>query len=236
MLPQRSMTSRWQVSPRVPRRGTLAPRARSGRLARAVGAGVPRHRRSAPRATRTLGRRARSPGRARPQLERGALADQLAARVVVAVGEQRLHRHVARNRDRRNRPRDRRRRASSPRRRYGRNRRLGRTQAAEIEALEQRQLLQEDRSLAPGAGLAHACSRGSRRCSGVSSRGRQRAMSSAVEQAAVAAARAVHHLRACGRSGRSPRRRSRRTRRRGPPRSRASRLRPADFRLAQERW
>ena len=127
-----------------------------GRLARAH----PSHRRLAGAGRQRLGlaqkldHRAEALDRAGAQFERGLVGDELAAFAVVGVRQQRRHRHFDKIRIA----------IEHFAVRIGELRRFdnqmnkvgaGRIEAVEIEALEQRKLLQRHRALTPRAGLAH---------------------------------------------------------------------------------
>ncbi len=166
----------------------MGPDAADGRLAGAAGAD-----RGAP----SLGgagvdRLAVAGDRARPQLERGAVADELAPLGVVGVGEQRLDRHVDEFRVA----------VEGVAIGKGELRRLdlevdeirpGRIEAVEVEALEERELLQGRQPLLPGTAFQHRVA-----AVIVADRRLDRRLPArhvvGGEHAAMRAARGVHHL------------------------------------------
>ena len=204
-LPHRSATSRWQVSPRLACGCAWADRPSGSPVAGSIpGSPLPRWRprcagQSQIRRCRTVPWRMRAapislpPGRPGTQSALAVSADELAALVVVRVGEQVVEGHVGEVR------------VAVPGLTVGEGElaALGHSvdvlgaaglERRQVEAGKQRELLQEHRALAPRAGSCTRSGPGSRRWPAASRRACQVARSCAGEQAAVPLPGDVHHL------------------------------------------
>ena len=149
--------STWQVSPRVsPVRDTVGSDVVGVVLVRRAGAARPRS-----------GRGRAAPGCARPACPGAAVvgASSPTSARRSSRSRPRAARPAAPRASRRTRPPGRRRRAWRTRRRCGRSRRVP---GREVEPVQQRELLQQHRPLAPRAGLAHGQAARSRELTGAS--------------------------------------------------------------------